>query len=114
MNELENTEYIGVVSGDNKKNLLKWGNIFVLPTFYKMEGQPISILEAMASKNLVVTTNHGGILDIFKDKVNGYLVKKNSIKSIQDILKNYILIHEKSIISTLLENQSNLQIKNYI
>lgn len=85
-NELENTEYIGVVSGDNKKNLLKWGNIFVLPTFYKMEGQPISILEAMASKNLVVTTNHGGILDIFKDKVNGYLVKKNSIKSIQDIL----------------------------
>ena len=85
-NELEHTDYIGVVNGEAKKNLLAWGNVFVLPTFYKMEGQPISILEAMATKNVVVTTNHAGILDIFKDKVNGFLVHKNNIKSIQDIL----------------------------
>ena len=94
--ELKNAEYIGVVNGDDKKNLLKWGNVFVLPTFYKMEGQPISILEAMATKNLVVTTNHAGIPDIFKDKVNGYLVKKNSIKSIQDIL-TYIATNKSEI-----------------
>ena len=86
INELEHTDYIGVVNGEAKKNLLAWGNVFVLPTFYKMEGQPISILEAMATKNVVVTTNHAGILDIFKDKVNGFLVHKNNIKSIQDIL----------------------------
>ena len=96
LNELENTKYVGVVNGEAKKNLLKWGNIFVLPTFYKMEGQPISIIEAMATKNVVVTTNHAGILDIFKDKVNGYLVKKNSIKSIQDIL-TYIAINKSEI-----------------
>ena len=94
--ELKNAEYIGVVNGDDKKNLLEWGNVFVLPTFYKMEGQPISILEAMATKNLVVTTNHAGIPDIFKDKVNGYLVKKNSIKSIQDIL-TYIATNKSEI-----------------
>lgn len=94
--ELKNAEYIGVVNGDDKKNLLEWGNVFVLPTFYKMEGQPISILEAMATENLVVTTNHAGIPDIFKDKVNGYLVKKNSIKSIQDIL-TYIASNKSEI-----------------
>lgn len=94
--ELKNAEYIGIVNGDDKKNLLEWGNVFVLPTFYKMEGQPISILEAMATKNLVVTTNHAGIPDIFKDKVNGYLVKKNSIKSIQDIL-TYIATNKSEI-----------------
>ena len=94
--ELKNTEYIGIVNGDDKKNLLEWGNVFVLPTFYKMEGQPISILEAMATENLVVTTNHAGIPDIFKDKVNGYLVKKNSIKSIQDIL-TYIASNKSEI-----------------
>ena len=96
LNELENTKYVGVVNGEAKKNLLKWGNIFVLPTFYKMEGQPISIIEAMATKNVVVTTNHAGILDLFKDKVNGYLVKKNSIKSIQDIL-TYIATNKSEI-----------------
>ena len=86
LDALEHTDYIGIVNGEAKKNLLEWGNVFVLPTFYKMEGQPISILEAMATKNLVVTTNHAGILDIFKDKVNGFLVQKNNVKSIQDIL----------------------------
>ena len=96
LNELENTKYVGVVNGEAKKNLLAWGNVFVLPTFYKMEGQPISIIEAMATKNVVVTTNHAGILDIFKDKVNGYLVKKNSIKSIQDIL-TYIATNKSEI-----------------
>ena len=81
LDALEHTDYIGIVNGEAKKNLLEWGNVFVLPTFYKMEGQPISILEAMATKNVVVTTNHAGILDIFKDKVNGFLVHKNNIKS---------------------------------
>ena len=61
-----------------------------------MEGQPISILEAMATKNVVVTTNHAGILDIFKDKVNGFLVQKNNIKSIQDIL-TYIAQNKSEI-----------------
>lgn len=96
INELEHTDYLGVVYGEAKKNLLAWGNIFVLPTFYKMEGQPISILEAMATKNVVVTTNHAGILDIFKDKVNGFLVQKNNIKSIQDIL-TYIAQNKSEI-----------------
>ena len=80
INELEHADYLGVVYGEAKKNLLAWGNVFVLPTFYKMEGQPISILEAMATKNVVVTTNHAGVPDIFKDKVNGFLVQKNNIK----------------------------------
>ena len=96
INELKHTDYLGVVYGEAKKNLLAWGNVFVLPTFYKMEGQPISILEAMATKNLVVTTNHAGILDIFKDKVNGFLVQKDNIKSIQDIL-TYIAKNKSEI-----------------
>ncbi len=86
LTELKNTEYIGIVNGDDKKNLLEWGNVFVLPTFYKMEGQPISILEAMATTNLVVTTNHAGISDVFQDKINGYFVEKNNENSIQKIL----------------------------
>ena len=96
INELEHADYLGVVYGEAKKNLLAWGNVFVLPTFYKMEGQPISILEAMATKNVVVTTNHAGVPDIFKDKVNGFLVQKNNIKSIQDIL-TYIAINKGEI-----------------
>ncbi|RNL83560.1 glycosyltransferase [Sinomicrobium pectinilyticum] len=73
------TRYVGVVFGKDKKELLEWGNIFVLPTYYSMEGQPISIIEAMATGNIIITTRHAGIPDIVKDGVNGFFIeKKNS------------------------------------
>lgn len=105
LNGLKNTEYIGVVDGDKKKNLLNWGNVFVLPTFYKMEGQPITILEAMATKNLIITTNHAGISDIFKDQKNGFFVEKNNVDSIQKIL-SYIAENKNQISKIANYNQA--------
>lgn len=116
VNELDNTEYIGVVSGKNKKNLLDWGNIFVLPTFYKMEGQPISILEAMATKNVIVTTDHAGISDIFKDTINGFFVEKNNVDSIYNIL-SYIGLNRIEIEKIGMYNQkyflNNFTLNNF-
>ena len=109
--ELKNTEYIGIVNGDDKKNLLEWGNVFVLPTFYKMEGQPISILEAMATTNLVVTTNHAGISDVFQDKINGYFVEINNENSIQKILS--YLAANKSELKKIAEYNKTFFLNNF-
>jgi glycosyltransferase involved in cell wall biosynthesis len=80
-NTLDNVTYVGVVHGRQKQNLLLWSTVFCLPTFYKMEGQPISIIEAMAMGNLILTTNHAGIMDICKEE-NAVFCK---IKSSQDL-----------------------------
>ena len=82
IDKLKNTSYIGVVYNDDKKQLLNWSNTFVLPTFYKMEGQPISILEALATKNVIISTKHAGIIDIIENNKNGFLVDKENSKSI--------------------------------
>ena len=74
ISKLENTSYVGVVQGESKKGLLQWGNVFTLPTFYKMEGQPISILEALATKNVIITTAHAGIPDIITDQEHGFFI----------------------------------------
>lgn len=87
ISKLKFTNYLGIVENKNKKELLYWSNVFVLPTYYKMEGQPISILEALASKNCIVTTNHAGIKDIIQDSKNGKFVVKESINSIFDTLE---------------------------
>ena len=71
-------EYVGVVNGKAKKDFLLWGNVFCLPTFYKMEGQPISIIEAMATGNLIITTKHAGIQDICNSD-NALFCKKNDV-----------------------------------
>ncbi|PWJ40934.1 glycosyltransferase family 4 protein [Sediminitomix flava] len=78
----DNVEYLGVVKGNEKRNLLWESNIFVFPTYYKMEGQPISILEAMATGNIILTCEHAGIPDIFKPGVNGFYIEKKSSESI--------------------------------
>ena len=77
-----NLEYLGVVHGDQKKELLEWGNVFVFPTYYTMEGQPICIFEAMATSNIILTTKHAGIPDVFKDGINGFYIDKKSPNSI--------------------------------
>lgn len=80
--------YHGVVSGDRKKQLFKDSDIFILPTHYPKEGQPISILEAMGNCLFIISTNHAGISDIVKDGVNGIIMKNDSdITMIYDLLQ---------------------------
>ncbi|WP_426431859.1 glycosyltransferase family 4 protein [Winogradskyella sp. HB-48] len=86
--KLKNTKYCGVVKGKEKRDLLLWSNIFVLPTYYSMEGQPISILEAMATGNIILTTAHSGIPDIFIDKINGFYIEKQNPESIVVVLES--------------------------
>jgi glycosyltransferase involved in cell wall biosynthesis len=73
----------GPVCGQEKIRLLKESHIFCLPTFYKYEGQPFSIIEGYSAGCAVLTTNHGGIKDIFSHKVNGLFVKKRSVIDLQ-------------------------------
>lgn len=81
MTQMKNVEYVGVVENEAKTELLSWGNVFCLPTYYSMEGQPISILEAMGFGNVILTTKHAGIPDVCT-KENGVFVEKENVSSI--------------------------------
>lgn len=86
MENIANVEYIGVVQKEEKTSLLSWGNVFCLPTYYTMEGQPISIIEAMGFGNVILTTKHAGIPDIVSEK-NGMFVEKRDALSVYNQLK---------------------------
>lgn len=77
--------YHGIVSGEKKAALLKQCDVFVLPTRYPNEGQPISILEAMGNGMYIITTDHAGIPDIVKNGVNGKVIKaEQSFETVLD------------------------------
>jgi len=86
MERIENLQYLGVVQNESKTKLLSWGNVFCLPTYYSMEGQPISLIEAMGFGNAVLTTKHAGIPDICSEK-NGVFVSKRDVSSIYNKLE---------------------------
>ncbi len=80
-------EFIG---GTEKKALFGLTHVFCLPTYYPYEGQPISILEAYATGCVVLTTNHSGIPEIFRDGVNGFAVEPQSPASIRRVLEKML------------------------
>lgn len=90
VNNLSNiVEYKGVVFGDDKKELIKDSDYFILLTRYKNEGQPISIIEAAANGLRVITTDHAGIKDILNNE-EMIMCDKNklSVKKIYGILNS--------------------------
>jgi len=66
--------YLGSVAGMAKSDELRQAHFFVLPTSYDNEGQPVSIIEAMAYGNVVISTDYRAIPDLVVDGVTGLLV----------------------------------------
>ncbi|WP_075591516.1 glycosyltransferase family 4 protein [Labilibacter marinus] len=109
-------EYQNVIVGNEKKSLLNWGNVFVLPTKFD-EGQPISILEAMSTGNIILTTKKGGIIDIFEEGVNGFYIKENSPKSILSALlkiNHNIKNYEYISVHNFKEAKKKYRVQNFI
>lgn len=92
--------YAGVVSGEIKKNLLRNAKIFALPTRYHVEGQPVSIIEAMAYGCAIVTTRYRSIPDITVENDNALYVEYGNPESMADslefLLKNIDLLERYS------------------
>lgn len=77
----ERITYYPFLDGDEKWEVLSKTDIFALPTFYKAEYLPLSILDAMLCGCYVITCDTGEISKYIYD-FNGALVKQESAASI--------------------------------
>ena len=73
---------LGWVGGVEKQNYLRECDIFVMPSYF--EGQPVSILEAMANACGIVASGIGGIPDMVTDDETGILVKPQDTKTLEE------------------------------
>lgn len=92
-----NVEYLGWVDEKLKKEVLKEATIFVLPSYY--EGMPMSVLEAMAYKNIVISTNVGGIPEIIENGYNGFLIEPGDKKELFNKIEKIINSDKKNEMS---------------
>ncbi len=79
---------VGPEYGDQVKTRLAEADIFVLPSF--LEGQPIAIIEAMASGVPVVGTTIGAVPDLIRDGVEGRVVEPGDVEALADALQALI------------------------
>lgn len=87
--------FLGIVKNEEKWNLLSKTDIFILPTYYKTEALPLSLVEAMRFGCLCISSNIGEILDLLKDN-RGVILEKVTTKNIVDAVNAAIGDLEKS------------------
>ena len=78
-------------------NYYRKSNIVVIPTIAS-EGTSLSCIEGMATHNIVLSTNVGGLPNLIIDNFNGYLcdnTKESICNKLKYIIDNYDSIHEK-------------------
>lgn len=77
-------EMLGWVAGEAKEQQLSTADVFVLPSYN--EGLPISLLEAMSYGVPVISTRVGGIPELVRDGIDGYLIEAGDQAALEDRL----------------------------
>lgn len=77
LEERPEIKYYDVVAGEEKLQFYENIDVFVLPTFYVHEAQPLSIIEAMRAGCIIVSTDYKYIPNLVSPR-NGYLVEPGS------------------------------------
>jgi len=101
--------FFGMADFAKKKELLYWSNIFVLPTWYAMEGQPLSIIEAYVTGNIVVSTWQGGIKDI-SDYDTFFRTKQRNAEDLSNVLI-HVVNELKQLIPKTIDTAKKTQIR---
>lgn len=109
-------KYLGIVSGEAKKEILLKAQVFILPSLYG-EGLPMSLLEAMAAGLVPIVTNDGSMQSVVSHRKNGFIIKKNDSR----LLSNQIEMllddsHYRNSISVKAKTfaMTNFSINSYI
>jgi glycosyltransferase involved in cell wall biosynthesis len=79
---------LGPLSGGDLRSRLRGAAIYVLPSH--TEGQPIGVIEAMASGLATVATRVGALPDMLRDGVDGLLVDPHQPKQLAEALEKLI------------------------
>jgi glycosyltransferase involved in cell wall biosynthesis len=99
----------GYVRDQDKAAVLADADIFVLPSY--SEGCPVSMLEAMAAGQALVSTPVGGIPDILHDGKNGVLIDSAEPDLIYDALHK--LMSSPELVRTISETNKEVAWRCY-
>lgn len=78
---------LGSLTGDDKRRQYEWADVFVYPTYYPAEGQPLVLLEALGAGLPIVTTRWAGIPETVLDQRVGLLVDPGDADALAKTLR---------------------------
>ena len=91
--------FVGEKRDCEKIEILSATDIYVLPTYYPFEGQPIVILEAMAAGCAVIATAHAAIPETVIDGESGIIVPPRDVNALSAAIRR--LIQDRNTLLTM-------------
>ena len=82
------THHGAVQDRDEINTLHRNADIFLLPTYYSEEAQPISIIEALSAATPVIVTRHSGITDMVRADMETRFVPPQNPSAIASAIEN--------------------------
>lgn len=86
----QKVEWVGPAYGEEKTRLLASAAVFVFPSYYRFEVQPLSLMEAMALGVPVVTSDLAAIPDMVRDGVEGLLVEPRDVTGLSQAVRRLL------------------------
>ncbi len=78
--------YEGWVTGDEKDQLLRWANCFILPSYF--EGFPVSIVEAMSYGLPIIASDVGGVTDAVRHEREALVISAGNNVGLYEAIKS--------------------------
>ena len=103
-------EFMGIVSGQDKINVIKEAEFFLLPSRYG-EGLPMALLETMAAGIVPIVTNDASMKFVVQHKINGIRVNKRDPQDLFEKLQ--MIITDSELYQTLSINAQKTVIDQY-
>jgi glycosyltransferase involved in cell wall biosynthesis len=97
----DRVSYSESLFGDEKARAFRESHVFLLPSNYINEGQPVSVLEAMAYGVVVIGTDHRLIPMMVADNETGFLVPYGNPAAIADKVES--LMDDPEVFRTMSE-----------
>jgi len=120
-NKIKNVKVLGPKYGEDKYFYLNKSDVFILPTYYKNECFPLTILEAFQAGLAVISTNNGAIPDMVKNNINGFIVPQNDSDALAEkmkyLIENVAILNKMKVKNKLEYSEKyteDIFIENYI
>lgn len=91
LNLSDHCHYHGPVNADIRAKLLSNANIFLFPSRYPNEAQPLVVLEAMAVGVPVITTAIGTLVDVVRDGETGRICQSGNPEMLANIISDALI-----------------------
>lgn len=110
--ENSNLNYKGVISSNEVIKTLSNYDIVVLPSYYKGEGYPGILIEAMSMGKPIITTHLNALNEIVTDRYNGLLIEQQSVTELKQAILFFNNNNYKEFVDNSLKKFTDFNIEN--